>query len=1031
MTVALTINGTIYNYPETGDLSWGPDATDWALAVTSGMLQKAGGTFQLLAELDFGTAYGIKSLYYKTRTTNNASAGQYRLARADVISWRNQANSGNLDLSVDSSNNLFFNGVPLVSLFTGVTDTNSIDLTLTGTVLSADLKLSSAAAGAGNFKTTLSIASDGLLSQTPIATTSLTGVLSSTDWTTFNAKQAAGNYITALTGDVTASGPGSVAATIAAGVIVNSMVSASAAIAYSKLALTGSIVNADINTSAAIAFSKLASLTSANILVGSAGNVATAVAVTGDIGLSNAGVTAIQANVIVNAMVSASAAIARSKLASGSNNHVIINDGSGVMSSEATLAKSRGGSGQDNSSITFPSSGTLATLAGTEAFTNKDYQGGTASNTSRFTTPSNTKANLDALTRKAATLVYGTDTSLLYVDNGANLVAVGSGTSGATNYITNNVAQFDTSGWATYANTAGVAPTTGTGGSPTVTWTRSTSSPLAGVANFVLTKDAANRQGEGVAYAFTSNAEDQGNVDYFSCTYQTSANYVDGDVRFYLVDVTNSVVIEPVNVQLPANGQFGRQVSYFQLSSNSVSYRLCVHVASTSALAYTIKMDSFFFGPQNLYTGAIITDWQSYTPIFTGFGTTSGAVAQWRRVGSSVEVEASFTCGTPTGVEARISLPSGTTIASTVTALTLVGFGDRNSTAIGWNILASAGNTYFNMDQPNNTGIIARNADLISAAGEVIKFKASAAIQGWSPSITVASQATNQIIAFKAGLTANQAIATASATKVAFNSTVGTVTGRFDTAGAFDTVNNRFVAPQYGVYYFSAKYIANSNVTASSYYTMQLRKNGTNVENFRWYFNDTVGQWIGSMTIVLNQNDYVEVFNIGDASYDIIGTDIADGAVFEGYRINGNQTIGMDEVVSAAYLDTSAAASSGVTIMKYLTKQYDTHNAYNTSTGEYTIPVAGKYLLTMCVESASRSVSSGDQSVAYFYKNGTLIVNAGLTFSTYTGRMRTPPLSDVLDLVKGDIITFRYYFDGNPNTSNNLGSIYMSVARIK
>lgn len=44
---------------------------------------------------------------------------------------------------------------------------------------------------------------------------STTGALTSADWTTFNSKQAAGNYITALTGDVTASGPGSAAATLA------------------------------------------------------------------------------------------------------------------------------------------------------------------------------------------------------------------------------------------------------------------------------------------------------------------------------------------------------------------------------------------------------------------------------------------------------------------------------------------------------------------------------------------------------------------------------------------------------------------------------------------------------------------------------------------------------------------------------------------------------------------------------------------------------------------------------------------------
>lgn len=46
------------------------------------------------------------------------------------------------------------------------------------------------------------------------ATTSVSGYLTSTDWTTFNGKQASGSYITALTSDVTATGPGSVAATV-------------------------------------------------------------------------------------------------------------------------------------------------------------------------------------------------------------------------------------------------------------------------------------------------------------------------------------------------------------------------------------------------------------------------------------------------------------------------------------------------------------------------------------------------------------------------------------------------------------------------------------------------------------------------------------------------------------------------------------------------------------------------------------------------------------------------------------------------
>lgn len=47
------------------------------------------------------------------------------------------------------------------------------------------------------------------------ATSSQSGQLTSTDWNIFNNKQPAGNYITDLTGDVSASGPGSASATLA------------------------------------------------------------------------------------------------------------------------------------------------------------------------------------------------------------------------------------------------------------------------------------------------------------------------------------------------------------------------------------------------------------------------------------------------------------------------------------------------------------------------------------------------------------------------------------------------------------------------------------------------------------------------------------------------------------------------------------------------------------------------------------------------------------------------------------------------
>lgn len=100
--------------------------------------------------------------------------------------------------------------------------------------------------------------------------------------------------------------------------------------ASGTVVLSGAIVNADISASAAIAFSKLASLTSGNILVGNSSNVATSVAVTGDVTISNAGVTAIAAGVIVDADISATAEIAVSKLADGAARQVLQTDAAGT-----------------------------------------------------------------------------------------------------------------------------------------------------------------------------------------------------------------------------------------------------------------------------------------------------------------------------------------------------------------------------------------------------------------------------------------------------------------------------------------------------------------------------------------------------------------------------------------------------------------------------------------------------------------------------------------------------------------------------
>ena len=103
----------------------------------------------------------------------------------------------------------------------------------------------------------------------------------------------------------------------------------------STMIADGTITNDDVSASAGIAFSKLAALTDAHLLIGSGTNVPTAVAITGDISITNAGVTSIAAGSIVDADISGSAAIAASKIVSASTS------GAGVVQlSDSTISTS-------------------------------------------------------------------------------------------------------------------------------------------------------------------------------------------------------------------------------------------------------------------------------------------------------------------------------------------------------------------------------------------------------------------------------------------------------------------------------------------------------------------------------------------------------------------------------------------------------------------------------------------------------------------------------------------------------------------
>lgn len=397
--------------------------------------------------------------------------------------------------------------------------------------------------------------------------------------------------------------------------------------------------------------------------------------------------------------------------------------------------------------VTVPNgTDTLVARTSTDTLTNKTI--GDALTFTQVATPSSPASGFNKFYPKSNNLFYTLDST------GAER-QVGSGT-GSINYILNPDAEGGTTGWATYADAAGSQPVDGTGGSPTETYTRTTSSPLRGTGSFLLTKDAANRQGEGASYNFTIDSADQGKSLYISFDYAiASGTYATGDLAMYVYDVTNSLVLQSIPFQISgatANVP-QRFIGYVQASSNSTSYRLIIHTATTSASAYTVKFDNFITGPSAAFYGAVVTDEidDSNNIIPNNFGTVTNKSIWTKRVGDKLHVRGVFTCGTVTASTASITL-TGYTIDSTkfssATNTQMVGFGEQLQTggatffsSLTFGIFYDGSDTakvYMGNDIASRQ-ITKDTGNGIANSSDVLTFEFSVPIVGWSSNVNMSS----------------------------------------------------------------------------------------------------------------------------------------------------------------------------------------------------------------------------------------------------------------------------------------------------
>jgi hypothetical protein len=570
-----------------------------------------------------------------------------------------------------------------------------------------------------------------------------------------------------------------------------------------------------------------------------------------------------------------------------------------------------------------------------------------------------------------------------YANSALKWLSSAAGTIGFKKFLVNDTADFDVSGWSTYADAAGAAPVDCTGGSPSSTFTQGTSNTLEGAGSFLWTKSANNRQGEGASNTITipasaSTSVLEINFDYAvgSGTFAAGTSSTDSDMTVWIYDATNSVLIQPTTYKLYSNSTNAQSFrANFQTAAiapgSTNTYRVCVHTSTTSASAYTLKLDNFNVIKSKYVYGTPITDWASWTPTFSGAGSVTGIGMQWRRVGSNFEAYGTYTTGTATATTAAMTLPTGLVISLPGSnypvgdgyGLITANPGTKNTTIIGSN-----GGTSLNFSIDNATVAVSPTSP---SSGSTVWFNSSVyyvrhisvPIQGWGSTTQMADIYDGRIAAVI--LTGSATTCTSTVTAV----TPSAVTA--DTLGAFS--GSTFTAKLPGFYDIKTFMFGGnvSQVNGNILALLYSYNGGSNVYYGLTRITVSASQSYGvngTAEVYMNGGDTLVLKHQCDVSQSPSGwlTSIV--------RRAGPTSITPGETVAMRYNSLSSTSMTGsyaTNVLKYTTKDYDTHGAYNTSTGVYTCPIAGLYKLECQFAIASPSASVDYYSMTL--KNGAAV----------------------------------------------------------
>lgn len=567
---------------------------------------------------------------------------------------------------------------------------------------------------------------------------------------------------------------------------------------------------------------------------------------------------------------------------------------------------------------------------------------------------------------------------------------------GPKNYI--SYSSFEnqaTTGWSlgtTGALTNGIptgTPTFGSGSTNlTISAVNAGSGAIGGTYSLSMVSSTTSTIGNMLAsQAYTIDLEDQAKVLTFKFYYSmfanaTAVNFSGTSSNSFGVavwDVTNSSWLSTQGAfsMTQNNGTPGIASGTCQTNATTTQVRFVVYNVNASTASYTIILDDFFLGPQTAPIGPVVTDWQTYTAGTQGFGTPVFVDSEWRRVGTDLEVRAKFTTGTTNASEARLNFPPGLVSSSTLVSIQIAGqpMANNGGSASLYMPVVESAVSYFTFGANNAaTSSLTKITGNAIGSAVLISLYARAPISGWSSNVQMSNDTDARVVA--------GASVGSTATVTSSYSTVTLATINNDTHGSFNAASNAtsYTIPVSGFYDISGQLLVSAaSASAGQNVTIGLL-NSTSSATIRETVYIYEGTNITAQTIAFNYEAIF--FNAGTVLNLQIKATSTTPAIsasstqnfFSISRRSGPSVIAAAESVNMKYTNTAGTSipNTADNNVPFATKVYDSHNAYNTSTGIYTVPVSGKYAVQGTINYASATYGVNNQVLASVYKNGAI-----------------------------------------------------------